>query len=211
MALALLVFDCDGVILESVDVKTQAFRRIGEAFSQEIADRLVMHHSMHGGVSRYKKFAWLYEECLGRGITPEEEAELNERFVRYALEEIMLCPLVPGILDVLERWNGRVPMYVASGAPQEELEFVLQKRNLAGYFDGICGYPPGKTELLQGILQKTGAAPSDTVMVGDAATDMYAAEAAHTLFYGRGEFFRTGSWPWHSDLTKLNAYLESLL
>lgn len=210
MPLSLLVFDCDGVILESVDVKTRAFKRIGDDFGPEISDRLVMYHTMHGGVSRYKKFAWLYEEALGREIKPEEETALNDRFVRYALEEIMVCPLVEGTQAVLDRWKGKVPMYVASGAPQEELDFLLEKRKLSGYFDGIYGYPPGKTELLKNILQKTGCSPAETVMIGDASTDMRAAESARTLFYGRGEFFRDTGYPWHKDLTQLNAYLETL-
>jgi HAD superfamily hydrolase (TIGR01549 family) len=165
---------------------------------------------MHGGVSRYKKFAWLYEQAKGRPTTPEEDAALNERFVRYAFEEVMHCSLVPGVLDVLNRWKGRVPLYVASGAPQEELEFLLRKRQLADYFDGIRGYPPGKSALLRGILQETGRDPAECVMVGDASTDMRAAEDNGTLFYGRGEFFRGGAYPWHTDLTKLNDYLDTL-
>ena len=62
MALSLIVFDCDGVILESVDAKTQAFARIGAEFGEEARDRLVAYHAMYGGVSRYKKFEWMFQE-----------------------------------------------------------------------------------------------------------------------------------------------------
>jgi HAD superfamily hydrolase (TIGR01549 family) len=210
MAFSLLVFDCDGVILESVDVKTKAFKRIGDDFGPELSDRLVMYHQMHGGVSRFKKFAWLYQEALGRPTTPEEDEALNKRFTRYALDEVMRCPLVPGAQKVLDRWKGVVPMYVASGAPRDELEFILRERGLDGYFDGIRGYPPGKSALLQSIVQRAGTDPSQTVMVGDASTDMLAAEAVGTLFYGRGKFFAGSGYPWHDDLTRLNEYLESL-
>lgn len=210
MALSLLIFDCDGIILESVEVKDMAMKRVGDDFGPELSDRLVMYHKMHGGVSRFKKFAWLYKEYLGKEITREEEEALNEKFVRYALEAIMVCPLVPGVEDVLKCWKGRLPMYVASGAPQEELDFLLQKRGIAHYFDGIYGSPPGKAELLRTILQKTGASPSETVMIGDSSTDQYAAEATHTLFYGRGEYFRHSGYPWHDDLTGLNDYLETV-
>ena len=210
MALSLIVFDCDGVILESVDVKTQAFARIGEEFGPEARDRLVAHHLMYGGVSRYKKFEWLYQEVLGRSISEEELEALGEKFVRYAYAEVMRCPMVPGAREVLERWHGRVPMYVASGAPHTELNQVLEARGLSGYFAGIKGSPPGKADLLRNIVIEAGARPSDSIMIGDASTDQYAAETVQTRFYGRGEYFRHSGWPWHEDLTRLNEYLEGL-
>ena len=210
MALSLIVFDCDGVLLESVDVKTQAFARIGEDFGREAADRLVAHHRMYGGVSRFKKFEWLFAEVLHRPVSQEELLALNEKFVRYAYDAVLECSMVPGAQEVLDRWHGRVPMYVASGAPHEELVAILTKRGLSRYFDGIHGSPPGKSELLRGIVGKTEANPSETVMVGDASTDQYAAESARTNFYGRGEYFRHSGYPWHHDLTMLNDHLENL-
>ena len=83
-----LAFDCDGVLLDSVPVKTRAFARIAEPYGAEARDRFVMYHTVHGGVSRYKKFEWFYREVLGREITPEESAELGRRFAEYSLEEV---------------------------------------------------------------------------------------------------------------------------
>ena len=54
MALKCLVFDCDGVILDSVPVKTRAFARLAEPYGEEARDRFVMYHTVHGGVSRYQ-------------------------------------------------------------------------------------------------------------------------------------------------------------
>lgn len=186
MALSLIVFDCDGVILESVDAKTKAFGQVAEPLGAEARDRLLLYHTLHGGVSRREKFAWLYREVFHREITPEEMEDCCARFVSYALDNVLNAPLVPGVMDVLERWHGRVPMYVCSGTPQEELQSVLEQRGLARYFTGICGTPPAKAELLKGIVRKERIDPADAVMVGDATTDSDAAEAAETLFYGRG-------------------------
>ena len=49
MALSLIVFDCDGVILESVDAKTKAFAQVAEPLGAEARDRLVLYHTLHGG------------------------------------------------------------------------------------------------------------------------------------------------------------------
>ena len=46
-------------------------------------------------------------------------------------------------------------------------------------------------------------------MVGDATTDSDAAEAAETLFYGRGPFFENTAYPHGSDLTGLTAGWKS--
>lgn len=207
MALSLIVFDCDGVLLESVDAKTQAFRQVAEPFGAEARDRLVLFHTLHGGVSRYEKFRWLYKEVLGREITQPEMDELAARFVQYALDNVLNAPFVPGALEVLETWKGRVPMYVCSGTPQSELEAIFHKRNLEGYFDGLRGAPPAKAVMLGEILRDSGVDPAEAVMVGDASTDREAAEINGTMFYGRGREFEGSPHAWGEDLTGLNTWL----
>jgi phosphoglycolate phosphatase-like HAD superfamily hydrolase len=211
MALACIVFDCDGVILESVDAKTNALARLAEPFGPRSVAALVEYHILHGGVSRYEKFKWFFSEIVGREITPEEYADWGERFARYSLEEVYGCATVPGVMDVLEMWKGKVPMYVASGAPHEELVAVLTYRKLAPYLDGILGSPPAKAALLGNIVHGAKVNPADTVMIGDSKTDMDAALIVGTKFYGRGGYFAAFSHPWHADLTRLNEYLQSLV
>ncbi|MDD6088792.1 MAG: HAD family phosphatase [Desulfovibrionaceae bacterium] len=208
--LELLVFDCDGVILETVDVKTRAFAQIAEPYGAEIRDRLVLYHHLHGGVSRREKFRWMLEEALGGKADEAELDDLCARFGDAVLEQVMHAPLVPGVMDVIETWQKRVPLYVCSGTPQEELRFILRRRGLDRYFTDMIGTPPAKPELLKRIVRAAGADPSRCVMIGDAGTDLLAAEAAETLFYGRGEFFKGGSVPYGQDLTGLNAWLDSV-
>lgn len=209
MALSLVVFDCDGVLLESMDIKCAAFRRIGEQFGEEMADRLVMYHRTHGGISRYKKFEWLYGE-LGQKATGADLAALNKIFVAAAYEEMKRCLMVPGAQKTLDSWFGRVPLFVASGAPEEELRTILEKRGLSPYFTGIFGSPANKTRILRTIVEHNDARPGDVVMVGDSRIDLYAAEEVGTRFYGRGAYFSHSGHPWHDDLTELNDYLEGV-
>ena len=208
MALSLIVFDCDGVLLESVDAKTQAFRKVAEPFGAEARDRLVLFHTLHGGVSRYEKFRWLYREVLGREITQPEMDALATKFVQYALDNVINAPFVPGALEVLKTWKGKVPMYVCSGTPQDELVSVFRERGLDSYFEGLRGTPPVKSILLKEILQESGVDPAEAVMVGDASTDREAAEINGTLFYGRGKTFEGSPYPWSEDLTGLNDWLR---
>lgn len=208
MPLECLVFDCDGVILDSVPVKTNAFARVAEPFGPEARDRFLMYHKVHGGVSRYKKFEWLYAEVLGRPITPEESRRLGGQFAAYVRDELRTCRLIPGVKDVLDAWRGRLPLFVCSGAPQAELEDVLRLRGLDGYFDGIHGSPPAKADLLGGIVRARKLDPADVLMVGDAPTDRDAAESVGTQFYGVGDILKGGDFPWGEDLTGLDAWIR---
>lgn len=210
MGLQLIVFDCDGVLIESVDAKTRAFATIAAPYGQGAVDALVSYHQLHGGVSRVEKIRWFFESVLLRQPEAGEERRLLDNFAEQSLERVYAALPVPGIGEVLQRWSGVVPLYVASGAPHLELTNVLKQHDMARFFTGIYGSPPGKTTLLRGILAEEGVHPSEAIMIGDSSTDMYAAEAVRTRFYGRGEYFKHSDYPWHHDLTKLNAYLEGL-
>lgn len=210
MPLKCLVFDCDGVLLDSVPVKTRAFARLAEPYGKEAMDRFVMYHTVHGGVSRYRKFDWFFREVLGREIAPAESKAWGDKFVEYALDEVRKCEMIPGALATLQAWQGKLPMYVCSGAPREELETILKERGLAHYFEGIYGSPPAKGELLKEIIRSQPELIADeTLMVGDAITDVDASRAAGALFYGVGPELKGGDFPWSEDLTPLNAWIEA--
>ena len=208
MALSCIVFDCDGIILESVDAKSMAFARICDEIDHRLTDDFVAYTILHGGVSRYEKFGWLMHHAYNRDITPEESRVLGEKFSQYSLESVLASPLVPGFEETAERWLGKVPMYVASGTPQYELDEVLRMRGLDRYFTDIFGTPPAKAELLLTALHHSGADPKATVMVGDSKTDWDASLIAGTLFYGRGPYFEDKGVYWGNDLTGLNPFLE---
>ena len=56
-----IVFDCDGVVLDSNKIKTQAFFNSAISYGEIKAQELVNYHIERGGVSRYKKFEWFIE------------------------------------------------------------------------------------------------------------------------------------------------------
>ncbi len=208
MSITHLVLDCDGVILESIAVKTKAMAEMARPYGQEAMDRLAMMHTSHEGVSRFIKFGWFFEEVLGKKATKEDLEEWNERFMKNAHEALVQCDLVPGIEEVLQTWHGKMPIYVCSGAPQGDLPYILNTRGVGHYFTGIYGSPPDKVTLLANIVREAKADPADVLMVGDAPLDREAAESVGTQFYGRGSLFIGGSWPYGDDLTGLNDWIK---
>ena len=49
----IIFFDFDGVIVESVDIKTKAFAMLFEHEGRDIANRVIDYHLKNSGVSRF--------------------------------------------------------------------------------------------------------------------------------------------------------------
>ena len=49
-----IFFDFDGVLVDSVSIKTEAFRKLFKGFGQQCVEALVYYHIEHGGISRVK-------------------------------------------------------------------------------------------------------------------------------------------------------------
>lgn len=210
MPLSCIVFDCDGVIIESVDHKNAAFGRMCDEIAPHLTPTFIEYVTLHGGVSRFEKFIWLIEQAENRAITEEESYAMGEKFHTYCIEAVLAAPLVPGFLDTAERWFGKVPMYVASGTPHYELVEIIERHGLTNYFAGVLGTPPAKASLLVSCVRDARVKPEHTVMVGDSKTDLDAALIVGTRFYGRGAYFEDKPYPYGKDLTKLNAFLETI-
>ena len=67
-----VVFDFDGVILESADCKTDAFVELYEPHGPDVVAKVRAHHLANLGISRFKKFAWIAEHVLHVPHTEED-------------------------------------------------------------------------------------------------------------------------------------------
>lgn len=206
--LSAVVFDCDGVLIESNEIKTQAFGLTVAEYGQKAMDQLMDYHREHGGVSRYKKFEWFYCQVVKAPLSDEMMDRLCRRFTQLCINAVLDAPMVAGAKESLDLVSGRLPMFIASGTPEKELQDILIQRGLAPYFKGIHGTPPEKQYLLERIISENRLDASEVLMVGDAATDLNAAQYCNSLFYGRGERFSHDHVPWSEDLTGLVEYLS---
>ncbi|MCI8972732.1 MAG: HAD family hydrolase [Lachnospiraceae bacterium] len=180
-----IVFDFDGVILESAQIKTETFADVVKDYPKEQADAFVAYHITHMGISRHVKFQYFIEEILKQPYSAEIEQKLANRFSEIAFSRIMECPFVPGAKAFLERNYKRYEMYIASGTPQEELGQIVEGRNLSQYFKKIYGTPMKKEEIVEDICRTYGYQKEEMVFVGDASTDKNAAKNTGLLFIGR--------------------------
>lgn len=185
MKLAAIVFDFDGVLVESVDVKTKAFAELYREFGDAVVAKVVAYHLLHGGLSRFEKFRHFHREFLGRELMPEAEQVLGQRFSCLVEDAVVASSWVPGAREFLDAYHRRLPLYVASGTPDDELKRILLRRGAAGYFRAAYGSPRRKGEILRHIIADGCFDPAQVLMVGDAMTDLEGAREAGTRFLGR--------------------------
>ncbi len=179
-----IIFDFDGVILESVEIKTRAFVELFAEFPEH-SDAITSLHRENGGMSRFEKFRIIHSDFLHRRLTDNEMNGLDRQFREIVAREIGICPFVTGSKDFLSARAAECPCYVASGTPEDELRQIVQMRGLAGYFRGVFGSPASKGSLVKRILADSGARPPRVVLVGDGQQDADAAAEHDLLFVGR--------------------------
>ncbi len=179
-----IVFDFDGVIAESVDIKTDAFRALF-ADRPDHVEEIVALHLDNMGVSRYEKFATIYRDLLHQTLDEHEVARLDRRFSELVVERVVACPLVEGALPFLEFASARFACFVASATPDREIREIVERRGLAHYFRGVSGSPTTKAEFVHSVLDQHGLAPDTVVFVGDARSDLVAAADSGVHFIGR--------------------------
>ena len=180
-----IIFDFDGVLAESVDVKTRAFESLYAEYGDRIVEQVRNYHLQHGGISRFEKFRYYHEVLLGKTLTKDEENQLGDRFSQYVEDAVVESVYVAGAYNFLENYYQSIPLFVASGTPDDELKRIVSRRNMAHYFISVHGSPTKKGDIIQDILTKHSFNPDHVLMIGDAIADYEGAIAAGIKFMGR--------------------------
>ena len=194
-----LVFDCDGVILDSNRIKTEAFYQAALPYGKAAAEALVQYHVSNGGISRYKKFAFFLEHLLTE--FPAKEPESNESKYNKAIETLLTryaafvakglnqCNVAEG-LPQLRHQTSHARWLVVSGGDQQELREVFRERGIEHFFDGgIFGSPETK----------------DTILARESATRNIARPA---LYFGDSHYDYKASRNAGLDFVFLNGWSE---
>ena len=170
----LIIFDCDGVLMDSNQMKIHAFRQALMDYPKSATALFSDYQARNFGRSRYALFQQFFD-FLGR---PPQDGEVDNLINAYALivrKAYLDVPLTPGCLETLTQLQGQIPLYVASGSDQEELRWVFEQRELSGLFAGIYGSPQKKADIVTNL---NGIDGKRALLVGDAVADFQAAQTA---------------------------------
>ena len=187
-----LVFDCDGVVLDSNWVKTEAFYRATLPYGEAPAKAMVDYHIANGGVSRYHKLTYFLAKIVPDHQGPDLGA-LLEAFAGHVRERLVDCAISPG-LQALRQQAPRARWLIVSGGDQCELRDVFAQRGIAEWFDGgIFGSPDTKDEILQREYASSNVRPP-ALFLGDSKYDYLAARAAGLDFVFLSGWTEVSDW-----------------
>ncbi|AEG31686.1 HAD family hydrolase [Thiomicrospira cyclica] len=171
------VFDCDGVVLNSNKIKTQAFYDVAKVYGHEPAQALKDYHVQNGGISRFVKFEYLLTEILKKPLDQTELKQLLDNFAHEVKKALMTCEVAKGLAE-LRGQTKHANWLIVSGGDQDELREVFKARGLAHYFNGgIFGSPDTKDTILAREIEN-GNITRPALFLGDSKYDYQAAETA---------------------------------
>ena len=180
-----LIFDFNGVIVESTDTNARIYAKIFEPYGPEVVKKVMEHYNANGGIPRQARLELYLREFAG--IEPDKELidRMSAEFSRLYLESLKKARLVPGVREFMEGYGKKYMKMLSSGAPQADIPQMLKILSLDKYFTAVFGAPRKKAEHIAFILKNWKLKPDQAVFIGDSPKDRDAALENNIHFIAR--------------------------
>lgn len=179
-----IFFDFDGVIVDSNATKTEAFRSLFENYDHNLVAEIVAYHRRHGGISRVEKIRYAHQHIIKNQLSDEELKDWAAAYADLVMEKVIAIEWIDGAKEFLDNKQDSLPIFVISGTPEDELQNIIERRKMSGYFQKVLGSPIKKPDHVRNILSEYRFNPECCVFVGDALTDLHAAQETGLHFIG---------------------------
>ena len=178
-----LVFDLDGVIIDSMPMHNRSWRVYLERLGIDITD---LDRRMHG-----RRNDDIVRDFIGTHLSPEElkaHGAAKEALYREMTGADLRSYLVPGVVEFVAR-NSRKPLAVASNAETPNIDFVLDGADLRRYFrvivDGMqVNRPKPYPDVYLKVADLLDIEPKNCVVFEDSPAGVEAAVAAGARVVG---------------------------
>lgn len=166
-------------------VRDKGFEVVLKDFKDNQIQSLLHYHKKNGGLSRYVKFIYFYEQVLKQDVDEDQINKLAGQFSEI-MKECLTDPklLIMDTVDYIVNNYEKVPMHIVSGSDGEELRYLCEKLEINQYFKSINGSPTPKKQLVHQILENEKPTKSRCLLIGDSINDYEAAEHNGISFIG---------------------------
>ena len=171
-----ILFDCDGVVLDSNKIKSSSFYNTAAKYCESSALQFLKYHQRNGGISRYVKFKHFIDNILplsSDNISYQDAPSVNTLLEQYAQnikEKLLICSIAESLCS-LRRETKQADWYVITGGDENEVKEIFKTRKIDQYFNkGIYGSPKSKEEnITKLMIEKKIRYPA--VFLGDSSYD----------------------------------------
>lgn len=176
-----VIYDCDGVILDSIESNYIFYNRIMDGLGRPHIDRLC---EVSERVLHTYSYLDVIEHFFGNDPQKEEAIAIG-RTIRY--KELMpYMRREEGLIETLTALQGKVDLAVCTNRASS-MEMIIEDFGLEGFFGCVMTadkvrHPKPHPEPLLKVLEHYAIAPHKALFVGDSAVDMQAAAAAGVPF-----------------------------
>jgi D-3-phosphoglycerate dehydrogenase / 2-oxoglutarate reductase len=182
-----IIFDFDGVILDSLDCKTEAFYQMYLPYGEDIAKKVKKYHILNGGVSRFEKFKTWHKQFLNVELSKKEIQDLANQFSDLVMENVINSNPIPGAIEFIKRYSKDFNFFIISGTPDDEIKKICEAIGIASHFKEILGSPKNKKIWCSELKVKYDELRNDnTIFLGDALSD-YEAAIENNFFFALRE------------------------
>lgn len=180
-----IIFDFDGVILDSVAIKTEGYKLLFKNFDKKVIEKILMYHKNNGGISRYEKIKYFFNELLKQTISEKNVQSYANKYSVITKEKLSNPHyLIKDTVDFINMNHQKYNMHIASGADEDDLRYICNTLELTQFFKSINGSPIKKNQIIYNILNQNNYLKKETILVGDSINDFDAAKANDIGFYG---------------------------
>lgn len=178
-----IFWDFDGVLMDSNDLRDKGFLEVLGKYPNGQIKQLMDFHQANGGLSRYVKFRYFFEEVRDEEITDAEIQKWADKFSKIMLkllinEELLIQENLIFVKENYQNYN----MHIVSGSDGNELRKICKGVGIKRYFKTIEGSPTPKKQLIANILKKEHYRPSNCILIGDSIND-YEAALKNKIFF----------------------------
>ncbi len=172
-----IIFDFDGVITESVHIKSAGFSEIYKPYGPATVKKVVKHHEANGGMSRFKKIKFYHKTFLNTSLSNQEINHIANQFSEYVVDRVVNAQYVPDALEFIKHSYGNYKLFISTGTPTTEIKKILKLKKIMKYFKSVYGSPALKNDHVKVICSEYNLKSDELIFFGDSKTDMEAAAA----------------------------------
>lgn len=178
-------WDFDGVIIDSMKIKGDGFVELFKNYNIENVQALEQYHYINGGVSRFDKIRFFYNQILKESISDKKIFKLADKFANIIEKKIYnKSNLIQDSLFFIKKNYKNYNFHIVSGAEHNELKNLCNHFGIDKYFLTIEGSPDKKHFLLKKNIRNYNYNKDETILIGDSMTDYNAAKNSGISFYG---------------------------